>query len=379
MLLWVAFAILTGGVLAFVLAPLIRPVRVATGHSDAHAVAVYRDQLSELDAEQARGLLGVAEAGAARLEISRRLLAAAGDAAPSAEAVPRALLESRHATYSLIAAVAVALVTIGLYVAYGSPAAIPTEAQQAAAREQAAVNKLVAQVEERLRTVPTDGKGWDVIAPVYLKLGRFQDAADAYAKSLRLLGETPARLAGLAESSMFAAGGVVTPEARGAYEKLAKLEPARIEPRFWLTMAKEQAGDFDAALAEYKALLAEAPANASYRLHLEQRVREVASLIAARASGAPTGPTVADIAAATKLDPAQRAQMITQMVESLAARLKINGSDLPGWLRLVRAYAVLERRQEAQSALAEARRTFTGNADALAQLAALASSLGLDS
>jgi cytochrome c-type biogenesis protein CcmH len=71
--------------------------------------------------------------------------------------------------------------------------------------------------------------------------------------------------------------------------------------------------------------------------------------------------------------------MITQMVESLAARLKINGSDLPGWLRLVRAYAVLERRQEAQSALAEARRTFTGNADALAQLASLASSLGLDS
>ena len=381
MFLWVAFAVLTGGVLAFVLAPLVRPARIAPAASGDHAVAVYRDQLEELDAEQARGLIGAAEVDAARLEISRRLLAAADVPMPSSDAAisSRALAESRHATVSLIAAMAVPLVAIGLYIAYGSPAAIPTDAQRAAAREQAAIGKLVAQVEERLRAVPTDGKGWDVIAPVYLKLGRFQDAADAYAKAARLLGETPARLAGLAESSMFAAGGVVTPPVRAAYEKLAKLEPTRIEPRFWLALAKEQAGDWETALAEYKALLTDAPANAPYRPHLEQRVREVTSLAAARASGAPTGPTAADIAAAAKLDPAQRAQMISQMVESLAARLEIDGSDLPGWMRLVRAYAVLERRQDAQSALAEARRTFAGNAEALAQLAALASSLGLDS
>lgn len=379
MLLWVAFAVLTGGVLAFVLAPLIRPARLTAASSGEHAVAVYRDQLKELDAEQARGVLGPAEAEAARLEISRRLLAAAGDATQPGEPGFRALLESRHATYSLLAAVAVAVVTVGLYILYGSIAAIPTDAQRAAAREQAAISRLVAQVEDRLRTVPTDGKGWDVIAPVYLKLGRFQDAADAYTKALSLLGETSARLAGLAESSMLAAGGVVTPEARSAYEKLAKLDPLRIEPRFWLAMAKEQAGDLEAALAEYKAILGASPENAPYRTHLEARVREVTSLIAARASGTPAGPTAADLAAAAKLDPAQRAQMITQMVESLAARLRTNGNDLPGWLRLVRAYAVLERRQDAQAALAEARRNFTGNADALAQLAALASSLGLGS
>ncbi len=379
MLLWVAFAVLTGGVLAFVLAPLIRPARLTVAASSEHAVAVYRDQLKELDAEQVRGVLGPAEADAARLEISRRLLAAAEDSTRPGETAFRALLESRHATYSLLAAVAVAVITVGLYVLYGSPAAIPTDAQRAAAREQAAIEKLVAQVEERLRAVPTDGKGWDVIAPVYLKLGRFQDAADAYAKSVKLLGETQARLAGLAESSMLAAGGVVTPEARGAYEKLAKLDSSRVEPRFWLAMAKEQAGDLEAALAEYRAILSASPESAPYRAHLEARVREVTSLIAARTSGTPAGPTAADIAAAAKLDPAQRAQMITQMVESLAVRLKANGNDLPGWLRLVRAYAVLERRQDALAALAEARRNFTGNADALAQLAALASSLGLGS
>jgi cytochrome c-type biogenesis protein CcmH len=379
MLLWVAFAALTAGVLAFVLAPLIRPARSAAVMSADHAVAVYRDQLKELDAEQARGLIPAAEAEAARLEISRRLLAAAGEAGPDSEPAPHhAVLEPHRSTVSLIAAAAIPLLAIGLYVMYGSPGAIPTDAQRAAAREQAAIEKLVAQVEDRLRTVPTDGKGWEVIAPVYLKLGRFQDAADAYARSAKLLGETPARLAGLAESSMLAAGGLVTSEARAAYEKLAKLEPTRIEPRFWLAMAKEQAGDWDTALAEYKAILTDAPSQAPYRPHLEQRIRDVTSLVAARAAGAPTGPTVADIAAAAKLDPAQRAQMITQMVESLAARLKSNGNDLPSWLRLVRAYAVLDRRDDAKSALAEARRNFTGNAEALAQLAELASSLGLD-
>jgi cytochrome c-type biogenesis protein CcmH len=62
MLLWVAFAILTTAVLAFVLAPLVRPVReqaeaVVPG---SNALAVYRDQLRELEAEHARGLIGAA-------------------------------------------------------------------------------------------------------------------------------------------------------------------------------------------------------------------------------------------------------------------------------------------------------------------------------
>ncbi len=85
------------------------------------------------------------------------------------------------------------------------------------------------------------------------------------------------------------------------------------------------------------------------------------------------------MAAASKLDPQQRAQMIAQMVDGLAQRLKTNGNDLPGWVRLVRAYSVLERQDDARAALAEARRNFNGDASALAELSKLASSLGLGS
>ena len=92
-----------------------------------------------------------------------------------------------------------------------------------------------------------------MIAPVYLKLGRFRDAADAYANAARLKGETAALLAGLAEASILASDGVVTEEARTAYEKILKLEPERIEPRFWLALAKEQDGRLAEALADYQA------------------------------------------------------------------------------------------------------------------------------
>jgi cytochrome c-type biogenesis protein CcmH len=386
MLLWVAFAILTTAVLAFVLAPLVRPVReqaeaVVPG---SNALAVYRDQLRELEAEHARGLIGAAEVDAARLEISRRILAAASpQSADTAAAAPRVLLESRHATLALIAAIAVPVFAIGLYGVYGAPSAIPTPQQIAAIHDQAAIAELVAKVETRLRAAPGDGKGWEVIAPVYLRQGRFREAADAYGKAARLLGESSVLLSGLAEASMLAAGGAVTDEARVAFEKLVKLEPDRVAPRFWLAMAKEQSGEYDTALSDYTALLAAAPAEANYRAPLEQRIRELTSLIAARdsgpAAGPPAGPSAADIAAASKLDPAQRTQMVAQMVDGLAQRLKSNGGDLPGWLRLVRAYTVLDRKEDARAALAEARRNFTDNAAALAQLSELAATLGLGS
>ena len=140
---------------------------------------------------------------------------------------------------------------------------------------------MIAQVEARLRQAPDDGAGWAVIAPVYLKLGRYPDAAAAYANAARLQGESVKLLAGLAEASILAKDGVVTEEARAAYEKILKLEPGRAEPRFWLAMGKEQDGRLPEALADYRALLNEAVPDADYRDALETRVKEVSARIAA--------------------------------------------------------------------------------------------------
>ena len=376
MLLWVAFAVLTAAVLAAVLAPLGR--RSAEGVAGAGSLEVYRDQLTELEAERARGLLEEGEAAAARIEISRRLLAsaAAERAAPSAAASPM-LARSVPIAVALF----VPLLTLGLYLTYGSPGlpSYPIAARKQAPLESARLDVLVARVEARLRQHPEEGEGWDVIAPVYLRVGRYSDAADAFARALQLKGETVKRLAGLAEASVLGADGVVTEKARVAYEKILKLEPGSGDARFWLALAKEQDGKLDEAVAEYKALLAETSATAPWREALEQRIASVSQRLSGGKAPAARGPTAQDVAAAEKMSSGDRGRMIADMVDGLAQRLKRDGHDLAGWRRLVNAYVVLGRKEDALTALADARKTFGGDEKALADLAALAKSLGLES
>ena len=391
MLLWIAFALLTAAVLAWVLAPLARPAPAgnALASSDAGARAVYRDQLAEIAAERVAGLIGAAEAEAARIEISRRLLASAAPSEDAAATTTAPRVAAQHAPQNwriaLATAAVVPLLTLALYLAYGSPSmpsgSLATRTE--VGREQAQLAGMIAQVEARLRQAPDDGKGWEVIAPVYLKLGRYADAATAYANAARLQGESVKLLAGLAEASILGKDGVVTEEARTAYEKILKIEPGRVEPRFWLAVGKEQDGRLPDALADYTALLNEAPPDAAYRAAVEVRIKEISALMSAPGeqapAKAPTGPSAVDLEAAARLSPEQREQMITGMVEGLAQRLKSNGKDLAGWQRLLRAYSVLGRRDDARAALAEARRNFEGDARALSALSGLAATLGLGS
>jgi cytochrome c-type biogenesis protein CcmH len=378
MVLWLIFAVLTAGVLIAVLAPLARPAGREQPQENA-ALGVYRHQLDELEAERARGVIEEAEAAAAKVEISRRLLASApGDRASDAASPASA---ASRGPVALAIACLVPLLTLGLYLAYGSPGlpSFPISGRAQVPLEQAQLGDLIAKVEARLREHPDDGEGWDVIAPVYFKLERFRDAANAYARAGQLKGESIKRLAGFAEASVLAADGIVTEDARLAYEKIRKLEPARIEPRFWLALAKEQDGKLADALTEYRGLLAEASIDAPWRGALEQRIADVSRRLSDPDKPQGAGPSAGDVAAAQKLPAEQQAQMIARMVDGLAERLHRDGNDLAGWLRLVRAYSVLDRKGDARAALSEARRHFSGDKRALDQLSALAASLGLDS
>jgi cytochrome c-type biogenesis protein CcmH len=378
MLLWILFALMTAAVLAAVLAPLARP----PAHADQRrlgSLAVYRHQLEELEADRARGLIEAEEAAASKIEISRRLLADAGPSGPRRRQT--GLAERWHGGLALLAAGLVPLVAMALYLVQGSPGvpAFPAAVQSQVAVEQAGILELVARVEARLREHPGDGEGWGAVAPVYLKLGRYRDAVDAYARAIKLKGQSVKLLAGFAEASMLANDGIVSEEARRTYERILELEPARIEARFWLAVAKEQDGKLAEALSEYRALLAAAPVAAPWRAAVSARLDEVAQRLGSDGKPASPGPSAADVAAAQALSPDERSRMIAGMVEGLARRLKENGKDLPGWQRLLNAYVVLNRKSDARAALAEARRHFAGDERALSELSALAASLGLGS
>lgn len=383
--LWLALAVLTAAVLIAVLRPLLRPAQPPPPAVSAD-LAVYRDQLAEIDAERARGLLADAEAAAARTEIARRLLATAPPTQrATVSSVPSRRGPQTHARgAAMVLALATPLAAAALYLALGAPhmPSQPLSARKSAPVENATVLELVARVEARLQAHPEDGRGWDVIAPVYFSQGRYLDAAQAFSRATSLLGASPKRLAGFAESTVRAHDGVITEPARLAYEKLAQLDPAAPGPRFWLALAKEQGGQHQEAAAAYEALLNDGGVDATARSVIDERLTALRSKLAAGGASKPAperGPTGDDIAAAGAMTPEARAQFIEQMVAGLAQRLKGDGRDLAGWQRLIRAYVVLGRSTDAANALADARANFTSEPKSLAELDAFAKSLGLGS
>ena len=385
MLLWVIFAVLT----AFVLHVVLRPLAGGRASEESRAAfnaTVYRDQLGEIESDRERGLIGKSDAEAARIEIARRLLAT--DAEEKGSNSLPAHFPIRALTIGL--AVALPLAALGLYLVYGSPR-LPDQPLTARLEDPASdkdLAVLVARVEARLREHPEESEGWEVIAPVYMGARRYTDAAEAYRQAIRLLGESPKRLSGYGQALVLANDGVVSEDARRALERAIALDPNLIEPRLVLIIAKEQDGQYAAAADGWRALLATAPADAPWRRLVEQRLADDEGRLAGKPVGGkqegtlsagPSGPDPDDVAAAQKMNPADRQAMIQTMVQRLANRLAQNGDDLAGWLKLVRAYTVLDRKDDAVKALKQAKTQFSGNAEALQQLDALAAELGLKS
>lgn len=423
MLLWLIFAVMSAAVVAMLMHPLLaRPPTEAT--SAEGTSAVYRDQLAEIDTEQSRGLIGEDEAEFARREIARRLIASADandgqrpSALPYATPLNTATAASVAAAppprrgAAVVSAFAIAavvpLVALGLYLVTGAPGvpSQPLAERQTTPTVPAETASLVAAVEARLKQDPEDGRGWDVIAPVYMRLARYPEAAHAFDRALRLLGETPRRLAGKAEALMLSDDGKVSVEARAALTRVLELEPANARARFWLAFANEQDGRFAEAVDAYEKLLADLPADVGWRPMLQERHQVARAALQAGSAGAavatpsaeptppasaaqapqppaptsPPGPSAADITAAEKMTPADRQAMIEDMVAGLAARLETNGRDLAGWQRLIRSLTVLGRKDDAVAALARARQSFADEPASLAALTDLASNLGLGS
>jgi cytochrome c-type biogenesis protein CcmH len=355
MALWIVFAVLTALATLAVMRPYLRQ-KEGAGAAGPRDIEIYKQQLREVEDECARGMLGEAEAQAARVEISRRILALSdekpadgGAAAPAGRAVP------------YVMAGALVLLTIGIYVSYGSPG-LP--GQPLSRRAAPTMDSAAVRLEKYLQANPGDARGWAMAGGLYIRLGRFADAVKAHRKAMTIAGETPAFLANLGEALTYANKGVVPAEARGLFEKAVGKDENNIKAGFWLGAADEQAGKFADAASRYRKLLkAELPEN------VKKALRERLAKAEKRASGTPQ----------TRKSAAARDMSIEAMVGNLAERLKANSSDLTGWLMLIRSYMVLGRRDDAEKALKDARGNFTDNTEALGQIDALAKSLGLAS
>jgi cytochrome c-type biogenesis protein CcmH len=235
------------------------------------------------------------------------------------------------------------------------------------------LENLVAQVERHLEKNPTDGRGWNVLAPVLERLGRYDDAVRAYRNVLAYNGESAERRSDLGEALSAAAGGVVTAEAKAEFERAHALNADEPKANYFLGLAAEQDGRKDDAAAIWRALLAKAPADAPWRALLQSSLARVGG-------GGSTIPALSDetIASAKDMSEGDRGAMVRGMVERLANRLKQNGDDVDGWLRLVRAYLVMGERDKAKDALTDARQAVANDAERLRLLNEGLKNLGLD-
>ena len=374
MLFWVIAAILTLGASLAVLLPLAGGTKGASAAGD-HDLEVYRDQLSELDRDVARGLIQPAEAEEARAEIGRRILRLGAE-----EASPPATRRTSVATrlVAMIAVLAVPLVSWGLYIKLGSPdlPSQPLAERLAKNPADSSVDELVARAEAHLAANPSDGRGWDVLAPVYLRLQRYSDAVSAYRNAVRLAGDSAARQAGLGEAIANAAGGIVSADAQKAFEAALKQDPANPKASFYLAMGLAQEGRTGEATAAWQKMLVALPPDSPWRGAVEQALADSAGK--AVASGAPAnGPDAQAVEAAQSMSPQDRQAMIETMVAGLDEKLKQNPRDVEGWMRLIRSYAVLGKADQARDALGRAVAVFGAGSEEAKKFTAFAASLGL--
>ncbi len=349
MIFWIVLGLLTVIASLAVILPLAGRREDAVP-APAHDLEVYRDQLAEVDRDAERGLIGKEEAAQARAEIGRRILKL--DAADGTGTRRRGSETGFTRGLAMGAVLAVPLVSWGVYNSIGSPdlPSQPLAERFAKKPGDSSIQELVARAEAHLRENPGDGRGWDVLAPIYLRLERPDEATTAFRNAIRLLGPNAMRETGLGEALMISAGGVVTADAADAFQRALQIDRTDPKARFYLATAMAQEGRIAEAAASLREMLADLPANTPWREVVEQTIAQ-AEAEAGRRGSSRSPPSQDDVRAASEMSPQDRSAMIEIMVSRLDDKLRENPDDPEGWQRLVRSYMVLGRTDEAREAL----------------------------
>jgi cytochrome c-type biogenesis protein CcmH len=364
MTLWLILAAMTAAAVVALIWPLARRAGAARSGSD---IAVYRDQLAEIERDLAAGLVGKTEAEAARVEISRRLLAASDAAQATPPAFNAVSAAWRRRAVAVASLLVLPVVAGGLYLILGSPelASGQPVAQHSITPASQSIESLVAQAESHLARNAEDGRGWETLAPIYMRLGRYSDSVAAWRNTLQLLGDNAEREANLGEALTAEANDVVTAAAKTAFIRALTLDKTNVSARYYLGLAAEQDGQRDKAANIWRDLIAEAPAGTPWVIDVRNALARVEDPSAT--APAPVAPAAVKVADADS-PPSDQQAAIRGMVDRLAARLKQDKSDLNGWVQLVRSYKVLGDPEKARAAAADARQAFAGDPEKLQRL-----------
>ena len=344
MTFWVIAGLMLAATVAVLLWPLTRRRPPAEGTT--FDLAVYRDQLTEIEADRARGLVGEEEAAAAEAEIGRRMLATRKSAMAKAS-----VGEPKKAVHALALVVVLVLSagSLAVYGYLGTPELpglpLAERSPQGGGGEGGANAPMIAQLEARLADDSRNPETWVLLARLYREEGSTQKAVDAYRRAQALAPDRPEILLGLAEGLIAINNGAVVPEARGLIARTLEIDPGSPIAIYYAGLALAQDGQLDRALHIWKQLLDSLPPDAPWSAQLR---RQIAALEAARGDSSDTQDEPQEGSAE------DQEAFIRSMVEQLAARLETDPNDLTGWIMLARSYRVLGEHDLAASALSRA-------------------------
>ena len=380
-----ACLVCTGFIVRSILQP--QTIDISAASKD---LALYKDQLREVDSDLARGVLSETESESARLEISRRILAADKRAQMETLANPAPSIINK-----LLAAFVILTVLTGslsIYANLGEPNLPdrPLVARLAAAQEARAqrlsqedaevqvpdekINipedylKLVKRLREAIKKRPNDEQGLRLLALHEFRIGKYRAARKAHTRIMKVVGDkvTAKDYIDFAEVMIFATNGYVSPEAEITLSQALKLKPNDGRTRYYSGLAMAQNGRADVAYRLWEGLLKEGPQDAAWIPLIKSQIDDVARLAGINMSNQPLpGPTTDQINAASEMTKEGRKKMIRGMVAGLGERLATNGGTMNEWARLIRALGVLGETARASEIWNEAKDVFSDNPKAL--------------
>jgi len=377
-------------------------------------VQIYRDQLKELDRDETRGVIAKEEAERARVEVSRRLLAAdkALSQAKSSKGAARGI--------SMVVAGIMGVILVGggfaVYSQLGAPGypdmglktrlaaaedARKNRPSQAQAQSQLPPQTplqapdpkyldLVEKLRVAVRENPDDPRGFQLLARSEGALGNFAAAHVAKAREIELIGEENVDendLSQLADLMVLAAGGYVSPEAEAVLQRALRIDAGNGTARYYMGLMFAQTGRPDVAFQIWDALLRQSRPEAPWVPAIRGQIEPLAQMAGIdftlpplpEAPAAPVlpGPDADAMAAAEDMTEAERAEMIAGMVDQLAERLASEGGTAAEWARLVRVLGVQGNSERAAAIWGEAQTRFKDRPEDLAMIRDAAISAGV--
>lgn len=341
-------ALLTLLALAWFVRPLLRSSFAQGVSSQKLNAAIHRDQLAALEADLARGAISQQDFESTRDELQLRLLDDTQSEEIRPAAKPSGFWTGRRTAG--VVAVFVPVLAIGMYLKLGAPAAIDPVATAQGTHEQ--MQQMIDTLAARLKANPDNPKGWIMLARSYKMMGRFNDARDAFDKAHDLVNTEPDLLVDYADVLAVLANNNLDGKPMEMVNKALALNPQHPMGLMMAGVAAYRRSDFKLAVAQWEKLLAQLEPGSTDAQQVEDNIAD------ARAkAGMPASARSASAGPSNKMPPIPEGagagmtpEMINQMVDKLATRLKEKPDDPAGWAQLARAYKVQGRNAEAEQA-----------------------------